>query len=34
MKNLTEYLKEALLFVKQLYDELSKKVDNMKLTQN
>ena len=34
MKNLTEYLKEALLFGKQLFDELCKEVYKMKLTQN
>lgn len=34
MKNLIEYLKEALLFGRQLSDELWKEVDKMKLTQN
>ena len=34
MKNLTEYIKEALSFGKQLSDELWKEVDKMKLTQN
>ena len=33
-KNLTEYIKEALSFGKQLSDELWKEVDKMKLTQN
>ena len=34
MKNLTEYIKEALSFGKQLSYELFKEVDKMKLTQN
>ena len=34
MKNLIEYINEALLFGKQLSDELLKEVDKMKLTQN
>ena len=34
MKNLAEYIKEALSFGKQLSDELFKEVDKMKLTQN
>ena len=34
MKNLIEYINEALLFGKQLSDELFKEVDKMKLTQN
>ena len=33
-KNLTEYLKEALLFGKQLSEELWKEIDKIKLTQN
>ena len=34
MKNLLEYIKEAMLFGKQLSDELRQEVDKMKLTQN
>ncbi len=34
MKNLTEYIKEALGFGKQLSDELFKEIDKMKLKQN
>ena len=34
MKNLTEFIKEALLFGRQLSDELLKDINKMKLTQN